>query len=423
MRLNTSYICLQVTGRQPDIEALDQRIDHLMSTASATPYNKRKEALEQEFRVFLQSLYIIQKPLPMAVPRDVCRFLAWKDRKGKTPVHSVGCPSLGSRRVCDCPKRLAVGTVENVVGRLRAVFHREGLGKTFDEGLKQGNLAASLAVARYVNAIKMEQSVSHACPKQAVPVFADKLELIASYIERQLEGQTSLSLRQRFVLLRDQALLKFAFFSGDRAGDIGRMLTQELKILPGDRGFLVRHTWGKTFRMDRANVFSIHRCENTLICPVKGIQTYVQGAQGLSIDLRCGYLFRPVGSEGRVLDEGLSYASIYDRLKVYLKVLGIDAGETPHGLRAGCAITMACAEGVSGGSDIMQHVGWSTKGSMEHYTRMGRIADGTSVAESLAKSVVADQQAPAQVYSGILDNLAMPPAFPVAEITGNKVLS
>jgi hypothetical protein len=49
--------------------------------------------------------------------------------------------------------------------------------------------------------------------RRHMPMFADKLELIASYLDRQLHS-TMLSLRQRFVCLRHlhQALLKFAFF-------------------------------------------------------------------------------------------------------------------------------------------------------------------------------------------------------------------
>lgn len=40
---------------------------------------------------------------------------------------------------------------------------------------------------------------------------------------------------------------------------------------------------------------------------------------------------------------------MYERLKFYLKILGIDEGETPHSLRAGCAITLAIGGGKSTG--------------------------------------------------------------------------
>ena len=37
----------------------------------------------------------------------------------------------------------------------------------------------------------------------------------------------------------------------------------------------------------------------------------------------------------------MSYSAIYERLKTYLSVLGIDEGEKPHSMRAGCAVTLA----------------------------------------------------------------------------------
>jgi len=33
-------------------------------------------------------------------------------------------------------------------------------------------------------------------------------------------------------------------------------------------------------------------------------------------------------------------SSVYDRFKQYLKDAGLDDGETPHSLRAGCSITL-----------------------------------------------------------------------------------
>ena len=52
------------------------------------------------------------------------------------------------------------------------------------------------------------------------------------------------------------------------------------------------------------------------------------------IDLSCGYLFRTLDSSRKiVLDKPVSSNVMYDRLKKYLKEVGIDAGETPHGMR------------------------------------------------------------------------------------------
>lgn len=43
----------------------------------------------------------------------------------------------------------------------------------------------------------------------------------------------------------------------------------------------------------------------------------------------------------RVLEQPVSYSVVYERLRMYLRVLDIDDGETPHSLRAGCAVALA----------------------------------------------------------------------------------
>ena len=79
-------------------------------------------------------------------------------------------------------------------------------------------------------------------------------------------------------------------------------------------------------------------------------------AQQLRIDLTRGYLFRPTTPQGGILDAPFSSTAAEARLKGYLREMGSDDGETLHGFRAGCAITLA----LSGAelSEIMDHVGY-----------------------------------------------------------------
>ena len=44
-----------------------------------------------------------------ASPKDVIRFLVWKDSKGKTKIHIPSCPNFGyhSKRKCGCFSRVA----------------------------------------------------------------------------------------------------------------------------------------------------------------------------------------------------------------------------------------------------------------------------------------------------------------------------
>ncbi len=106
------------------------------------------------------------------------------------------------------------------------------------------------------------------------------------------------------------------------------MWTQELKRLPQGQGFLIKHTFGKTFRVDKANVFTVRPCPDGVICPVKALDKYIHGSLSMGVDLRAGYLFRPLGAHDRVLDSGFTYNMAYDRLKRYLGLLGLDEGES-----------------------------------------------------------------------------------------------
>ena len=60
----------------------------------------------------------------------------------------------------------------------------------------------------------------------------------------------------RFIIARDQAYFKLAFFSGDRPGDLGQVKVLEiLRRFANDDGLLFKHVWGKTLRDVDSNVF------------------------------------------------------------------------------------------------------------------------------------------------------------------------
>ena len=65
-----------------------------------------------------------------ATPRDLTRFLVFKDKSGKTQVHQNACPFLGQRGIhtCGCPTRLSFKTVDSYIGKLRSIFVAIGRG-------------------------------------------------------------------------------------------------------------------------------------------------------------------------------------------------------------------------------------------------------------------------------------------------------
>ena len=121
-----------------------------------------------------------------------------------------------------------------------------------------------------------------------------------------------------------------------------------------------------------------------MTCPVQGLEKYLEISRRFSIDLSTGYLFRPVSPEGVVLDAPLSYEATHDRLKFYLNTLGINQGETPHSLRAGCAISMRETTPQSNQEAVMSHVGWRSQTSADHYTRSAQMDQASASARVMA---------------------------------------
>ena len=193
---------------------------------------------------------------------------------------------------------------------LTDIFEYVGKGRFWNTALNSGNPAASETVKQYIKAIQEEQAKAHIVPRQAKPIFITKLRSIATYIDRELR-RSNLSLREKFVLYRDPALLKLQFFAGDRASDVAIVLSQEVKKLDDNSGFVFNHTFGKTLRggSNKCNTFVLKRCDDKVICPVLGLESYYAFMTNHGASLKSGYLFRIITESGRVLQKPVSYSS------------------------------------------------------------------------------------------------------------------
>ena len=110
---------------------------------------------------------------------------------------------------------------------------------------------------------------------------------------------------------------------------------------------LFNHIWGKKLRDGDQNVFGIRRNSQTAICPIRGIELYMDVARKMGINFTTSFLFRPMTTNNGVRDTPLSSATGEARLKLYLKEMKADEGETLHGFRSGCAITLALTGAIS----------------------------------------------------------------------------
>lgn len=106
------------------LQVIDERLQKLTLFSQATSYSKQKDSLQKNLESFLGSLPV-RCSLISVSPREICRFLVFKDRNERTQFHGNGCNFLGQRGIhrCGCPLRLSYKTVDSYIGNLRAIFH------------------------------------------------------------------------------------------------------------------------------------------------------------------------------------------------------------------------------------------------------------------------------------------------------------
>ncbi|KAL0915809.1 hypothetical protein M5K25_013268 [Dendrobium thyrsiflorum] len=104
------------------------------------------------------SQYLRNHRPPLALSRcsgaHVLEFLRYLDQFGKTKVHAVGCPFFGQPcppAPCPCPLRQAWGSLDALVGRLRAAFEENG-------GEPEANPFGVRAVRLYLREVRDSQA-------------------------------------------------------------------------------------------------------------------------------------------------------------------------------------------------------------------------------------------------------------------------
>jgi len=96
----------------------------------------------------------------------------------------------------------------------------------------------------------------------------------------------------------------------------------EILRFPNNNGFLFNHVWGKALREGDENVIGIRRNPQTTICPIRGIERYLDVAREIHVDRTRGYLFRPTTPNGGIQDSPSTSAAAEARLKIYVKKMG-----------------------------------------------------------------------------------------------------
>ena len=229
-----------------DESAFAKRLADLSEVRQSSPYVKQKLALEAELSAFLAA-FGLPKDLQSCRPSEIVKFLIWKDQAGRTKIHNDVCEHLGRKgpASCSCLTRLAFGTVDYTIGKLKSIFAQNNRVNDWDPILGLGNPASALTVSPYLASIRSEQLQVRVTPSQANPFLLPPLELLCRCLRTRLL-LPMLEPLQVFILARDQAFFKALFFSGDRASDLANVKTADILRLPDNSGFLFTHVWTKT---------------------------------------------------------------------------------------------------------------------------------------------------------------------------------
>lgn len=366
----------------PDFAAISARLQNLSVIRHSRRYEGHKS---RDWEAFQRFLGCYEPPLALddCGPAQVVEFLVHQDTRGRTVVHIFGCPLFGSRQsACSCPKRAAWGSLDSLVGRLQAAFHQWASHRS--------NPCQSRQVNLYLRDVKQEQLQSRVQPKQAVPLFEDKLTKLVLFLDSLLQ-QEALDTASRFVLYRDRAFFALDMQAWMRGADLAHTLTGGILWFPDRSGWLFGYTWGKTLRTGDRHVFGLRRHLNTVICPIRLVSEYVQFAQSVGVSLvgASSFLFRPV-RQGQILNSPVAAETFGSHLQSYLRAAGIFEGETLHGLRSGGAISAALrGESLEA---IMGQAHWSNRRMADRYKRLREVlGQGAVPATSTDRSLLANE--------------------------------
>ncbi|CAH8299751.1 unnamed protein product [Eruca vesicaria subsp. sativa] len=124
-----------------------------LTPPSSSRYENQKR---RDWNTFCQYLRNHRPPLslPSCSGAHVLEFLRYLDQFGKTKIHHQNCPFFGLPNPpapCPCPLRQAWGSLDALIGRLRAAYEENG-------GPPEANPFGSRAVRLYLREVRDFQS-------------------------------------------------------------------------------------------------------------------------------------------------------------------------------------------------------------------------------------------------------------------------
>ncbi|KAJ4840508.1 hypothetical protein Tsubulata_000445 [Turnera subulata] len=126
------------------------------------PPSRYESQKRRDWNTFLQYLKNHKPPLTLArcSGAHVIEFLKYLDQFGKTKVHMAGCPYFGHPNPpapCSCPLKQAWGSLDALIGRLRAAYEENG-------GRPESNPFGARAVRIYLREVREGQAKARGIP-------------------------------------------------------------------------------------------------------------------------------------------------------------------------------------------------------------------------------------------------------------------
>lgn len=134
----------------------------LSENNQSAPLSRYESQKRRDWNTFLQYLKNYKPPLSLAQcsGAHVIEFLKYLDQFGKTKVHISGCPYFGHPNPpapCVCPLKQAWGSLDALIGRLRAAYEENG-------GRPESNSFGARAVRIYLRDVKESQAKARGIP-------------------------------------------------------------------------------------------------------------------------------------------------------------------------------------------------------------------------------------------------------------------
>ena len=342
------------------------------------------------------------------MPDDIGKFLFFRDTRGRTQVHKSECPSLGTPGVKDCGCRvgLAAGTIDSMIGKLRAFFNSLGRVNAYSPLDPRSNPCSSTFVKNWLKSAYKEQRLARVTPRQAPPIFSTHLRLLAAEIARRIAclPPGCPLFPEKFCLFRDRCFFLIQWFAGDRAGDLGNAVGREVSR-HSTGALILNHTIGKTIRQSGSQSLIVPCIEeDPLICPVTAFDAYASLCADHGIDLKKGYLFpslvRPHLASLR--NAPFSSDNATKRIRLYLPD-DILPNVSAHGSRAGCVTTLLLL-GASK-EEAMDHCRWASDRVFKQYHQLEKVSRVENASQRLRVGVLASGDLSADAVAVFYESL------------------